>query len=289
MSVNDLIGHKEYLNNLEYLYKENKLPNKILLSGHKGIGKALLVKNFLYKVFDDNNSHVLINNNSHPNILNIKKKDDKKIIEIDQIREIIKFTNQSSFNNKSKFIIIDDVEYLNTSSSNALLKSLEEPNINVNFFLVYNSNLQILDTIKSRCIEIKINLNQEDTKLIVNKYFEDEVYENINNSLSNFYSTPRFLILLINYLKENDLSLVDTNINFLIKNIIVNKHYNKNTFVKDNLNYIIELFFYNHISITKEISYKVKEYYYTKLFNIRKFNLDYETFFLEFDDNLLNG
>ena len=289
MSVNDLIGHKEYLNNLEYLYKENKLPNKILLSGHKGIGKALLVKNFLYKVFDDNNSHVLINNNSHPNILNIKKKDDKKIIEIDQIREIIKFTNQSSFNNKSKFIIIDDAEYLNTSSSNALLKSLEEPNINVNFILVYNSNLQILDTIKSRCIEIKINLNQEYTKLIVNKYFEDNLYDNINNSLSNFYSTPKFLILLVNYLKENDLSLVDTNINFLIKNIFVNKHYNKNTFVKDNLNYIIELFFYNHINITKKISYKVKEYYYNKLLNIRKFNLDYETFFLEFEDNLLNG
>ena len=47
MSVNNLIGHKVYLNNLEHLYKENKLPNKILLSGHKGIGKALLVKNFL--------------------------------------------------------------------------------------------------------------------------------------------------------------------------------------------------------------------------------------------------
>ncbi len=289
MSVNNLIGHKVYLNNLEHLYKENKLPNKILLSGNKGIGKALLVKNFLYKVFDDINSHVLINNNSHPNILNIKKKDDKKIIEIDQIRDIIKFTNQSSFNNKSKYIIIDDVEYLNQSSSNALLKSLEEPNFNVNFFLVYNSNLKILDTIKSRCIEIKINLNREDTKLIVNKYFHDEVYENINNSLSNFYSTPNFLILLVNYLKENDLSLVDTNINVLIKNIIVNKHYNKNIFVKENLNYIIELFFYNHINITKKISYKVKEYYYTKLFNIRKFNLDYETFFLEFEDNLLNG
>ena len=289
MLVNNLIGHKVNLNNLEHLYKENKLPNKILLSGYKGIGKALLVKNFLYKIFDNSNSHVLINNNSHPNILNIKKKDDKKIIEIDQIRDIIKFTNQSTFNNKSKFIIIDDVEYLNKSSSNAILKSLEEPNFNVNFFLVYNSNLKILDTIKSRCIEIKINLNQEDTKLILNKYFDDEVYENINKSLSNFYSTPNFLILLVNYLKENNLSLVDTNINVLIRNIIVNKHYNKNIFVKDNLNYIIELFFYNHINITKEISYKVKEYYYTKLLNIRKFNLDYETFFLEFEDNLLNG
>ena len=49
MSVNNLIGHKVYLNNLEHLYKENKLPNKRLLSGNKGIGKALLVKNFCIK------------------------------------------------------------------------------------------------------------------------------------------------------------------------------------------------------------------------------------------------
>ena len=42
---------------------------------------------------------------------------DKKNIEIDQIREIIKFTNQSSFNNKSRFIILDDVEFLNINSS----------------------------------------------------------------------------------------------------------------------------------------------------------------------------
>ena len=34
---------------------------------------------------------------------------------------------------------------------------------------------------------------------------------------------------------------------------------------------------------------KVKEYYYSKLSNVKKFNLDYETFFLEFEDNLLNG
>jgi len=288
MSEQNLIGHKVYLNNLIHLYKEKKLPNKILFSGKKGIGKALLVKNFLYKVFDDENSHFLINNNAHPNILNIKKKDDKKNIEIDQIREIIKFTNHSSFNSKSKFIIIDDAEFLNINSSNALLKSLEEPKIDIFFFLVYNSNLQILDTIKSRCVEIKINLKQDEVRLIVNKYFDEEIYENINSTLLNFYCTPKFLILLVNYMNENDLSLTETNINVLVRNIIDNKDYNKNLFIKEYLNYIIELFFYNHINITKEVSYKVKEYYYSKLLNIRKFNLDYESFFIEFEDNLLN-
>jgi len=32
----------------------------------------------------------------------------------------------------------------------------------------------------------------------------------------------------------------------------------------------------------------MKKYYYSKLSNIRKFNLDYESFFLEFKDNLLS-
>jgi len=288
MSKNNLVGYENYLNNLLTLYKNNKLPNKILLSGKKGIGKSLLIKHFVYNIFDDQNSKYLIDKSNHPNVLNIKKKDEKKNIEIDQIREIIKFTNQSSFNNKSRFIIIDDSEYLNINSSNALLKSLEEPNYNVYFFLIFNSDLQILDTIKSRCLEIKVNLSLENTKLIVNQYFEDKIYDDINETLVNFYSTPNFLISLIIYMKENNLSLVDTNIDDLVENIVDNKHYNKDTFIKEYSNYIVELFFFNHINKTKKISYKVKNYYYSKISNIKKFNLDYETFFLEFKDKLLS-
>ena len=134
MPIDNLIGHDLLLNDLIALYKVNRLPSKIILSGKKGIGKSLIVKNFLYNVFNDENSKLLINNNTHTNILNLNKKNEKKIIEIEQIREILKFTNRSSFNNKSRFIIIDDAEFLNINSSNALLKSLEEPNNNVFFF-----------------------------------------------------------------------------------------------------------------------------------------------------------
>ena len=288
MSKKNLIGHELHLNNFISLYKNNKLPTKILLSGKKGIGKSLLIKHFLLNVFEDDNSKLLIENENHSNVLNIKKKTDKKNIEIDQIREIIKFTNQSAFNNKSRFIIIDDVEHLNNNSSNALLKSLEEPNDNVYFFLIFNSEKRIYDTIKSRCVVYKVDLKLNDTKLIVDNYFDDKIYEIINDNLKNFYSTPKFLISLISYLKEHNLSISDTNITFLVKNIIDNKHYNKDNFVKEYLNYIIELYFYNHINITKKISYSVKKYYYSKLSNVRKYNLDYETFFLEFEDKLLS-
>ena len=288
MSTVNLVGHNEHLNNFISLYRLNKLPAKILLSGKKGIGKSLLINHFVFKIFENTNSKLLIENSTHPNLLYIKKKHDKKNIEVDQIREVIKFTNQSSLNNKSRFIIIDDVEFLNINSANALLKSLEEPNKNVYFFLIFNSEMKILDTIKSRCLEYKIDLKIKDTNIIVDNYFNDEIFVTINNTLIDYYSTPKFLISLVNYLRENDLSISNTNINQLIKNIIENKHYIKDSFVKDYLNYIIELFFYNHINKTKKFSYNVKKYYFFKLSNIRKFNLDYESFFLEFEDKLLS-
>ena len=288
MSDNKLIGHNSYLENLLSLYKYDKLPSKILISGKKGIGKSLLINNFLLKIFNSYNDQELITNMTHPNILNIKKTNDKKNIEIDQIREVVKFTNQSSFNNKARFIIIDDAEFLNINSSNALLKNLEEPNENVFFILIFNSDMSLLDTIKSRCIEFKINISNENIKLIVNNYFNDNIYTKINSDLINYYSTPLFLISLLNYMNENELSISNTSIDDLLINLINNKHYNKQDFIRDNLNTIIELFFYNHINKTKKLTYKIKEYYYSKFSNVRKFNLDYETFFLEFKDKLLS-
>ena len=89
-------------------------------------------------------------------------------------------------------------------------------------------------------------------------------------------------------MNEYELSVSETTVDDLLVNLINNKHYIKQEFIRDNLNMIIELFFYKHINITKKLSFKVKEYYYSKLSNVKKFNLDYETFFLEFKDKLLS-
>ena len=78
MSEHKLIGHEIYLEKFVKLYEDNKLPNKILFSGKKGIGKFLLAEKFLYKIFNSNNDYELIKNKSHPNVLNIKKNNDKK-------------------------------------------------------------------------------------------------------------------------------------------------------------------------------------------------------------------
>ena len=61
---------------------------------------------------------------------------DKKKIDITQIRSLINNLNKSSINSKPKFVLIDNIEFLNLNSSNALLKILEEPNDNINFILI---------------------------------------------------------------------------------------------------------------------------------------------------------
>ena len=58
-------------------------------------------------------------------------------LKVEKIRDLLKFLNKSSFSNNVKFILIDNVEALNLTSSNALLKEIEEPTQNT--FLFYYS------------------------------------------------------------------------------------------------------------------------------------------------------
>ena len=285
-----IIGHENTFKNFVSLIEKKSLPNKILLSGKKGIGKSLLVNKLLKFIYSNNNdekTYNLIKNNLHPNIYKIFKKIDKKNIEISQIREMINFQNSSSFNNKVKTIIIDDLEYLNINSTNSLLKVIEEPNDNVLFFLINNSSYNIPETLKSRCIEFKLFLKNNEVKSIVDNYFNDQIYESISKDFINFYNSPSFLIYLIEFFKNNAIDYNNITIENFIIFIIKNKFYLKDKFIVENLNVFIELFFYKNINLTKSVSFKIKEYFYYKLFQIKKYNLDFETFFLEFEEKLL--
>jgi len=283
-----LIGHEFVFNKLIGLYNNNNLPNKILLSGTKGIGKSLLANQLVNYIYSKNDSNLLIENNSHPNIFKIYKEKDKKYIEIAKIREMIQFQNRSSFNNKIRSIIIDDLEFLTINSTNALLKSVEEPNENILFILINNSADKILDTLRSRCIEFKLLLKYNEIKKIVDIYFNDEIYLKIPKDFKIYYNSPSFLIGLIDFFNENCVDFINLTIENFIIDLIKNKYYLKNHFIFDHLNVFVELYFYKNINRSKKIPYKIKEYFYLKLSQIKKYNLDLETFFLEFEEKLLS-
>ena len=170
-----LYYHNDIFKNFVRLENINKLPNKILLSGEKGIGKSTLAKNEENRYDLKNNeinqlnrSFKLIQNGSNPNFHLLDINQDKKNIDINQVRELILDLNKSSFNQKKRFVLIDNIELLNRNSANALLKILEEPNQNI-YFILINNNKKILQTLKSRCLNFKVFLKHSECIEIVNK------------------------------------------------------------------------------------------------------------------------
>jgi len=302
----NLYGFNDIFLNFKTLIEQNKLPNKILLSGQKGIGKctfAYHLSNYILsinevnsydfqkKIINSNNrSFNLVSTNIHPNFYMINLKDEKKSIEISQIREMINFTNMSSFDNGYKIVLIDNVEDLNLNSVNALLKIIEEPNDKVIFFLIHDIQKIIFDTLKSRCIQFKLNLTEHDKSKIINSLTEENFSSKINNDFVHYYNSPGEYINFYYFCIENDIDFKNTNIENFIKLIFNDASLKKNNFIKNNLNNYLEYFFLKKINqiYYKDKIYDLYKYFFNKFYNAKKYNLDFEPLLIEFDTLLLN-
>ena len=300
----NLFSHKEEFQKLINLYKNNNLPNKILFSGEKGIGKCTLAyhlinyilssnEDFIYdldnlKIIPDNKSFKLVQNKSNPNFILVDIQEEKKNIDISQIRNLILTLNKSSFNTKPRFVLIDNIELLNINAVNALLKILEEPNDNINFILI-NNNKRILPTLKSRCLNFKIRLTSKQSIEIANKILNNNYNEFLNEDLVNDYSTPGEILNLIDFANKNDIDLIETNLKDFIKKIIMEKLYKKNNSIKNLIYSLMEFYFRKNVSVTNIKLINSYSYFLKKIENTKTFNLDEETLFMEFEDSILNG
>jgi len=299
-----LFSHREKFKSLINLYSENKLPNKILFSGEKGIGKCTLayhIVNYILSLSEENpydtknlqinsenKSFKLVQNKSNPNFILIDVSADKKNIDIDQIRNLILLLNKSSFNDKPRIVLIDNIELLNINSVNALLKILEEPNDNINFILI-NNNKKILPTLKSRCLNFKIQLNFNQSIDTINKILNNNICDLLNKDLINHYNTPGQLFTLINLQNQFDLNLKEMNLKDLIFFIIKNKHYKKDFIINELIYSLIEFYLRSKISVDDITLINIKDYFLKKINDTKKFNLDEETLLMEFEDKVLNG
>ena len=82
-------------------------------------------------------------NNELANFKIIEKRDKNSSIQVDQIREMISFCSYEASFFTPRFILISNIEDLNSSATNSLLKILEEPPKNTYFFLIKNSHSKI--------------------------------------------------------------------------------------------------------------------------------------------------
>ena len=103
-------------------------------------------------------------------------------IRLNQIKEIIEFLGKKPFESERSIVIIEDIERINESASNALLKTLEETHTGL-FILVTQRPEKLLSTIRSRCQIVPfIRLNDDQVNKIIEK---SEVVQEIDDVSSD--------------------------------------------------------------------------------------------------------
>ena len=76
-------------------------------------------------------------------------------IKVEEVRDIIYRAAESPYKSKKKVYILNGLEKLRKESSNALLKTIEEPPKNL-YFILLSTSLNIIPTIKSRVMKFYV-------------------------------------------------------------------------------------------------------------------------------------
>ena len=114
---------------------------------------------------------------------------DSKEMKVQDVRNAFSSVYEKPLIIEKRIYIINNFEYLNNSSQNALLKILEEPPFYVTIILTSKTLNGILDTIKSRCQKIYLAEKIENRKIgkdnILSEVIDDKIKDDILNILEN--------------------------------------------------------------------------------------------------------
>ena len=303
-----LFGYEDHFNFFIKLFEKKEMPNSMLLSGPKGLGKSTFsyhIINYLLSnneerkystkdfVIDETNlSYKLLSRNVHPNFFLIENNLLEKDIKIEQIRNLLKFLNKSTYTRNLKVIMIDNAENLNLNSSNALLKAIEEPQNNTFFFIIHNSATKILDTVKSRCTEFKFALTTSKKKNIFANIIRQ--YKNefeINEIIENYYfDTPGNLVKYLLALDKANISITENKLKCIYH--FIEKYKNeKNPETLSFLSLFIEKF-YNELCLNNNKNLNSYFFNQSKILKqideMRRFNLNEKNIFIWIKDVLQN-
>ena len=151
-----VVGHDRVISNWLKAQENQRLAGVYLFAGPSGIGKKstawALAQVYLCQV-----SGVACG--ECPSCLKVAKKQSENVfyvepagqqIKTEQAHEILRFLSLKAWSGK-RIVIIDQVQALNPTAANTLLKTLEDPPPETQFFLIAPSSSSVLPTLRSRC------------------------------------------------------------------------------------------------------------------------------------------
>ncbi|WP_111853767.1 DNA polymerase III subunit delta' [Acinetobacter oleivorans] len=172
----------------------------LLFYGKEGCGKHAFAKHFLAWVLCLNkqshgacgecSSCQWLKSDTHPNYVHITTDEENKKqnakIKIEKIRDLLPFVQQTG--EGWRVILIEPAEALNLASSNALLKTLEEPGERVVLILLADHYLKLPATIRSRLQHFALDrISYEQATSYLNEHLSEiaEVQPDLLLGLSN--------------------------------------------------------------------------------------------------------
>jgi len=180
--------------------KQNRIPQALLITGNRGLGKQQLAKYFSQTLLcatplpdgmycDECQSCILFNAKTHPDFFLLEPEEVGKEIGIGIIRQLMtKLALKPQFE-RHRVVVINPADRLNNNSANAFLKYLEEPTERTSVILISEKPQKLLATIKSRCQ--KISLAIPDRDMIVKKWCEEQgIIENYELLLNLAQGSP---------------------------------------------------------------------------------------------------
>ncbi len=99
--------------------------------------------------------------NIHPDIIRISLLEEKRMIVVDQVRQLRSEAYIRPNEADRKVFIIEDAQTMNENAQNALLKVLEDGPQYLSFLLLTENSQQLLSTIRSRCETLSLSAHSE--------------------------------------------------------------------------------------------------------------------------------
>lgn len=168
MNFPNLIGQKQVKQILSEAINENRIRQAYIFNGPEGVGRKTAAGDFVMLSSCESQSAcgqckscVLCQNNSNPDIITINT-GKKTSIGVDEIRQLENMIITAPEYSKYKFFIIENGELMTVQAQNALLKTLEEPPAYAVIIIICSNVSALLDTIKSRCVQIDFARNTKD-------------------------------------------------------------------------------------------------------------------------------
>lgn len=138
----EVVGQEEAISILKNKGKAGQMPHSILLHGPRGVGKTTIAR-IIARCLGCRSSDLLeINNADYTGV--------------DIVRDIRRALYQSPLFGKCRVFVLDECHRLTSAAQSSLLKMIEEPPSHVYFILCTTDPDRLLDTIRDRCLPIRL-------------------------------------------------------------------------------------------------------------------------------------